>query len=205
MKKIDLRKEWKENYNPSKKEVSFIKIPKMNFIMIDGQGNPNTSEGFKKGVEYLFGLSYTLKFMIKKQNIADYSVMPLEGLWWMDDMRDFTVANKDSWKWTIMIMQPEYIDKKIFEIGKKEFMGKKKIDNLDEVRFESYNEGLSAQIMYIGPYTDEEPVIKNIHSVFGAKGYEPNGKHHEIYLSDFRKTAPEKLKTVLRQPIRIKN
>jgi len=202
MSKVDLKKDLKHLYNPSAKEVSVVDVPPMNFLMIDGAGDPNVSPEYQQAMEALFSLSYALKFMVKKSNGVDYAVMPLEGLWWTDDPGQFSMSNKGIWKWTAMIMQPEYVTGQVFAAALAEARRKKDLVALDRVRFESYHEGLSAQIMHIGPYAAEEPTIARLHSFIRENGYELSGKHHEIYLSDPRRTAPEKLRTVLRQPIR---
>jgi len=202
MSKVDLKKDLKHLYNPSAKEVSVVDVPPMNFLMIDGAGDPNVSPEYQQAMEALFSLSYALKFMVKKSNGVDYAVMPLEGLWWTDDPGQFSMSNKGIWKWTAMIMQPEYVTGQLFAAALAEARRKKDLVALDRVRFESYHEGLSAQIMHIGPYAAEEPTIARLHSFIRENGYELSGKHHEIYLSDPRRTAPEKLRTVLRQPVR---
>lgn len=205
IKKIDFKKELKHLYNPSAKEVVIVDVPKMNFLMVDGAGDPNTSQEFKDAVETLYAVSYTLKFMIKKGGTAiDYGIMPLEGLWWADDMSKFSIEgmDKDSWKWTLMIMQPKYVTKDMFSKALEQVKKKKNLLSLSEIRFESFHEGLSAQILYIGPYSEEHTTIEKIHAFIKEKEYELSGKHHEIYLSDPRKTAPEKLKTILRQPLK---
>lgn len=205
MKKIDLKKELKHLYNPSTKEISIVDVPKMNFLMIDGKGDPNTSQEYKEAIEALYTVSYSLKFMIKKGETAiDYVVMPLEGLWWTDDMAQFSTENKGIWKWTAMIMQPEYVTKDLVTKAFEQVEKKKNPPALSKMRFESFHEGLSAQIMHIGPYSAEGPTIKKLHSFIKEKGYEFDGlvqKHHEIYLSDPRRTAPEKMKTIIRQPM----
>ena len=168
--------------------------------MIDGMGEPNTAQEYKDAIEALYTVSYALKFMIKKGKMAiDYSVMPPEGLWWADDMSKFNTENKDMWKWASMIMQPEYVTEALFHEAVKQVEEKKNPPALSKIRFESFQEGLSAQIMYIGPYADEESTIKRIHNFIKENRYRLRGKHHEIYLSDPHKTAPEKLKTIIRQ------
>jgi hypothetical protein len=202
MKKIDFKKELKDLYNPTTKEIVKVDVPEMNFLMIDGQGDPNTAQEYKDAVETLYAVSYALKFMIKKGKEAiDYGVLPLEGLWWADDMSKFTAENKDNWKWTAMIMQPEYVTKELFQEAVKQVEEKKNPPALSKIRFESFKEGLSAQIMYIGPYSAEGTTIEKIHNFIKENRYRLKGKHHEIYLGDPRKTAPEKLKTVIRQPM----
>ncbi|MBT7618583.1 MAG: hypothetical protein HN590_14990 [Calditrichaeota bacterium] len=203
MKKIDFKKELKHLYKPTVKKFATVEVPDTNFIMIDGIGNPNTEKTYAEAVQVIFGLSYTIKFMVKKGDLQiDYGVLPLEGLWWMDDMSRFSVDTKDEWKWTMMIMQPEFITRDIYDHAIKELIRKKNPSNIAQVRFEPYSEGLSAQIMYIGPYADEEPAIKKLHEYIHDEGFNRYGKHHEIYLSDPRRSKPEKLKTVLRQPMR---
>jgi len=201
--KIDFKKEMKNIYKPQAKEVVFVDVPMMNYLMIDGQGDPNTSQEYKDSIEALYAVSYTLKFMIKKGPLAiDYGVMPLEGLWWADDMSRFSIDDKNAWKWTSMIMQPEYVTKDLVEQAITQTAKKKNPPALNKLRFESYAEGYSAQILHIGPFADEGPTIKRIHDSIIEAGCENTGRHHEIYLSDFRRTAPEKLKTVIRQPCR---
>jgi hypothetical protein len=202
LEKIDLKKELKDLYNPSAKEIAIVEVPKMNFLMIDGSGDPNTSQEYKDALEALFSLSYTLKFVIKKTHGVDYSVMPLEGLWCVNDMSKFSVEHKDSWKWTSMIMQPEQVTEDKVAKALEELKKKKKLVALSKIRFESFYEGKSAQIMYIGPFSNEGPTIQKIHEFIRKHEYTLEGKHHEIYLSDPRRAAPEKMKTILRQPMK---
>jgi hypothetical protein len=201
MAKRDLKKELKQLYSPGSRDVVAVDVPSMNFLMIDGEGNPNTSQTYRDAIECLYALSYTLKFMIKKgRGGVDYSVMPLEGLWWGDDMDVFMEGKKDLWKWTAMIMQPEYVTKALFKRACEEVQKKKALPALSKVRLETFREGKSAQIMYVGSYSAEGPTIKRIHTFIAEQGGRLSGKHHEIYLGDPRRTAPEKLKTVIRQP-----
>jgi hypothetical protein len=203
MGKIDFKKELTNLYNSSAKMPSIVEVPDMKFLMIDGEGDPNTSRSFQQAVEALYSTAYTLKFMLKSSKLLeyDYVVPPLEGLWWMDDMNLFSLENKNLWKWTLMIMQPEFILDEHAAKAKKEAGAKKNLPALPGIRFESYNEGLSAQIMHIGPFVNEGPTVEKLHEFIKNNGYQRDRKHHEIYLSDFRKTAPEKLKTIIRQPI----
>ncbi|MEI8143634.1 MAG: GyrI-like domain-containing protein [Candidatus Berkelbacteria bacterium] len=203
MAKIDYKKELKEFYSPSTKEVSAVTAPKMNFLMVDGKGDPNTSKEFADAIETLYPVAYTIKFAIKKSGGSDFGIMPLEGLWWSDDMDDFVLGKKDNWFWTAMIMQPECVTKEIFEAAVVAVKAKKNPVSIDKIRFESYDEGRAAQIMHIGPFADEATNIKKIHDYITNIGGKFEGKakkHHEIYLSDMRKTAPGKLKTIVRQP-----
>jgi hypothetical protein len=202
MKKVDFKKELKHLYQPSAKDVVRMDVPPMNYLMIDGEGDPNTSEAYQTGVEVLFALSYSMKFMVKKGTLAiDYGVMPLEGLWWTDDMSSFSVDNKSDWEWTMMIMQPDFITHEMVNKAVEEVRRKKKLAALGDVRFASLLEGTCAQIMHIGPFSAEGPTIARLHKFIVDTGCKPRGKHHEIYLSDIRKAEPEKWKTVIRQPM----
>ena len=204
MVKIDMKKELKDLYNPSTKQVTIVEVPKMNFLIIDGSGDPNTSQMYKDAIEALFSLSYTIKFMVKKTKAVDYAVMPLEGLWWVDDMSSFSVTSKDEWKWTAMIMQPEHVTEDTIAKAVEDLKKKKDLPSLSKIRFDSFHEGTSAQIMYIGAYADKGPTIKKLHEFINENRCTLDGKHHEIYLSDPRRAAPEKLKTIIRQPMKKK-
>ncbi|MFH1612313.1 MAG: GyrI-like domain-containing protein [bacterium] len=204
MKKIDYEKDLKQLYNSSAMKVEIVEVLPMNFLMIDGKGDPNKSQEFQDAVESLFSISYTLKFMIKKsKEEIDYGVMPLEGLWWADDMSQFKIENKNIWKWTLMIMQPEYVTEKLFNEAVEQIKKKKKLTALLNVRFEAFSEGKSAQIMHIGPFSEEGTTIEKLHNFIKDNGFNFFGKHHEIYLSDIRKAAPEKWKTIIRQSIKV--
>ena len=202
MPKTDFKKEWKHLYRPSAKEFVVVDVPPMNFLMIDGHGDPNTAQEYQDAVEALYGVAYKLKFMSKKEKGMDYVVPPMEGLWWVENMEEFTTEDKSAWDWTMMIMQPEWITQEMFEEALKQVEKKKNPPALSRLRLEVYHEGLAVQIMHIGPYDAEAPTIARMHTFIDENGYEPTGKHHEIYLGDPRKVAPEKLKTVLRQPVR---
>jgi hypothetical protein len=177
-------------------------VPPMRFLMIDGRGDPNTSQDYKDAVEALYAAAYTLKFAIKKGRGIDYPVMALEGLWWADDMADFSLDRREGWLWTMMIMQPEIVTRDDFDAAIGEAQSKKRLAALSKIRFENFAEGLAAQILYFGPYRDEGPTIARLHEFIKDSGCERSGKHHEIYLGDPRRTAPEKLRTVIRQPMR---
>ncbi len=197
--KIDLKKELKHLYNASAQKAEIVDVPEMNFLMVDGAGDPNTSQEYVDAIQALYTMSYTLKFMVKKEKAIDYGVMPLEGLWWVDDMSKFSVDDKDAWKWTAMIMQPEYVTKELFGKALEQVQKKKNLPAVPKIRFEAFDEGLSAQVMHIGPYSAEGPTVERLHAFIKENGYQLRGKHHEIYLSDPRRSAPEKLKTVVRQ------
>ncbi|MBU1169553.1 MAG: GyrI-like domain-containing protein [Proteobacteria bacterium] len=202
MEKIDFKKKLNYLYNPSKKNVEMVEVPPMNFLMVDGEGNPNTAKSFSNAIEALYPVAYTLKFSVKKGDLGlDYGVLPLEALWWADDMTAFTTGNKDAWKWTVMIMQPEFITFKMVKDAMDVVGSKKNLVSLPKVRFKTFSEGQAAQIMHIGPFEDEGPTIEKVHLFIENKGSYKVGKHHEIYLSDIRRAAPEKWKTIVRQPM----
>lgn len=201
MKKVDLKRELKHLYQAPKDKVALVNVPTMNYLMIDGEGDPNTAQSYRDALEALYPLAYALKFMIKRgPEAVDYGVMPLEGLWWADDMSTFNVEDKSNWKWTLMIMQPEYIKKAMFEVAKQEVERKKNPVSLPKVRFEAFSEGKAAQTMHIGPFSEEGPTIQRVHNFIDEVGLELSGKHHEIYLSDIRKADPKRWRTVIRQP-----
>jgi hypothetical protein len=203
MEKKDFRKELKHLYVPSAKEFSIVDVPPMRYLMIDGSGNPNVSKEYKEAIEALYAVSYALKFTSKKELGKDYVVPPLEGLWWADDMSAFIRQAKGEWRWTMMIMQPEWITRTMIAKAVETVRAKKPIPGLSLLREEVLREGRSAQIMHIGPYADEAPVLARLHNEYlPQNGLVSNGKHHEIYIGDPRKTAPSKLKTVLRQPVK---
>jgi hypothetical protein len=201
MAKKDLSKELQALYFPSAKEPVLVNVPPMGYAVVDGEGDPNTSKDFQEAIEALYGVAYTAKFAAKKAGLRDFVVMPLEALWWAEDFDDFLQAEKEKWKWTAMIMQPKPMDRKLFDESVEALRGRKNPPSLSKVRFERFREGRSAQIMHIGPYAAERPTIERLHRFIYESGYKLAGKHHEIYLGDPRRTAPERLKTVLRQPV----
>jgi len=203
--KLDFRKEYKDLFSPSAKEPQIIRVPDFKYIMIDGRGDPNTSKDFQAKVGVLYGLAYTLKFQLKlnPNNPFDFSIPPLSGLWCADDVRAFfEKGRRHEWKWTLMILVPDRISPDIFERGRQELGRKKDPDFLEDAYFQVYKEGLAAQVMHLGPYSQEGPTISRLHAFFTSQGYVFNGRHHEIYLSDPRRSAPEKMRTIIRQPIR---
>ncbi|BCH00605.1 hypothetical protein EFV37_12195 [Mesorhizobium loti] len=201
MEKIDFKKIMKAFWQPPAGVFSLVDVPKLQFAMIDGKGDPNTSEEYRHAIEWLYSVSYPLKFMSKKELGKDYGVAPLEGLWWAEDMSSFLTGDKDLWSWTMMIMQPDWIPAEMFEAALEK--ARAKLGQPPEsLRLQSFHEGLAVQIMHIGPYSAEGPTILRLHEEFlPANGLVESGKHHEIYLGDPRKAAPEKLKTVIRQPV----
>jgi len=200
--KIDFKKELKHLYK-SGKELELVEVPSMQFLMVDGHSAPE-SEEYMQALAALYALAYKLKFASKITLERDYVVPPLEGLWWADDMAAYTSDyNRDNWRWTMMIMTPDWINKAMFSDAIEAVRAGKNPEALDKVRFEKFDEGLSVQIMHLGPYADEAPTIARIHNEFiPENNLVENGHHHEIYLGDPRKVAPEKLRTILRQPVR---
>lgn len=212
--KLDYKKEFKDLYMP-KRKPTLIDVPTMNFIMVDGRGNPNDKDGeYQSAVELLYGLSYTIK-MSKMGNYQpkgyfEYVVPPLEGLWWMKDCK-IDLTNKDKLYWTSMIRQPEFVTKEVFQWACSEIIKKKPHLDISKVQFKTFTEGLCVQIMHIGPYDDEPKTVAQIENYIESNNLrnaistvQSDGtirRHHEIYLSDPRKTSPEKLKTVLRHPV----
>ncbi|MFN2222894.1 MAG: GyrI-like domain-containing protein [Chloroflexota bacterium] len=203
MSKIDFKKTHKQLYAPPRKFV-LVDVPEMQFLMVDGHGDPNVAQEYQDALEALYALAYKIKFISKKQLGQDYVVPPLEGLWWADDMATFSAArDKSQWEWTMMIMTPEWITADILAAAGEQVRKSKDPAALDKVRLESYHEGLAVQIMHVGSYDDEGPTLLKLHNEFlPQNSLVENGKHHEIYLGDPRRVAPEKLKTILRQPVR---
>lgn len=203
MSKIDLKRELKHLYKPSARSVATVDVPAMRFLMIDGQGDPNNSTEYAEAVEALFSVSYVTKFSVKRSlSAVDYSVMPLEGLWWSDDWSSFTSGDRSAWKWTMMIMQPDFASDDAISEAIDQVRTKKSLKAIDLLRLESFTEGLCVQTLHIGPFSDEGPTIERIHTYIESKA-KLRGKHHEIYLSDIRRAAPAKWKTVLRQPMTV--
>ena len=212
MKTLDLKKELKAYYQPSAKKPEIIEVPRFQFAMIDGaieKGHgPGDSPGFQEAVQALYGISYTLKFMLKKRktNAIDYPVMTLEGLLWLTEGDVFDINIKDNWSYTLMIMQPDVITQEIFEEARMQ-VRRKRGDSpaLSKLRLEYFEEGLCAQVMHIGPYATEPATIERMREFMNENGYRDSvglgGRHHEIYMGDPRKADPSKLKTVLRHPI----
>ena len=198
---LDPRKDFKILYAPPSKAPVIVDVPEMNFLMVDGHGDPNTSAAYADALQALYSVAYTLKFMLKKGAGMDFGVAPLEGLWWAADLDAFANAAKDEWDWTMMIMQPPQITPDLVSEAIHQAAAKKDLPAVARMRFDRFHEGLCAQIMYIGPFAAEGATIERLHAFIHAQGYTLRDKHHEIYLSDPRRAAPDKLKTVIRQPM----
>jgi len=197
----DLKKLMKDLYAPPTEPV-LVEVPPLNYLMIDGAGDPETGQDFAAATEALYAVAYATKFLVKGRDEAlDFVVPPLEGLWWAEDTAAFSLGERDAWLWTLMIMMPEPVDQALYLEGHRAACRKKCLLAAEEMRFEALEEGLSAQITHIGPYAEEAPTIARLHEFIGEQGRTPGGKHHEIYLSDPRRSAPEKMRTVLRQPL----
>ena len=202
MRKLDLRRQLKHLYQPPAKEPVLVDVPAMGFLMVDGAGDPNTSCEFQQAAEALYGVSYTLKFMLKKgPQQVDYPVMPLEGLWRSGSAQQFDFGDKSAWHWTLMIMQPDVITEELIAEAAAQVKQKKDPPALSKLRFEEFHEGPSAQVLHIGPYSAEGPTVEKLYAFIRARGRELRGNHHEIYMSDPRRAKPERLKTVIRQPV----
>ena len=200
-KKIDLKKTLKDLYQVSAKAPSVVEVPPLRYLMVDGEGDPNTAPAYAEAIEALFSVSYTAKFMVKKGPQAiDYSVMPLESLWWSDDLSAFRTGAKDRWKWTAMILQPDFVSDDLIGEAVDEVHKKKMLPAVDLLRLGSLTEGRCAQILHVGPFAEEGPTIERLHAFITAHSA-LRGKHHEIYLSDLRRTDPAKWKTIVRQPM----
>jgi hypothetical protein len=207
-KAFDYKREYKDLYMPKDKPV-LIEVPSMNFIMVDGSGDPNNNPGFQRATELLYGLTFTIKMSKMKgmqpEGYFEYVVPPLEGLWWIDE-GEFSLEMRDNWKWTLMIRQPEFVNEVFFDWACEEIVKKKPELKTGRARFETFAEGFCVQIMHIGPYSTEPETMKKIDAFIKQEGLldrvRNGGKHHEIYLSDPRKMRPNSMKTVLRHPIK---
>ena len=200
MSKIDLKKELKHLYSASAKTVAEVDVPPMNFLMIDGSGHPRESEQFPQAMEALYGLAYTIKFILKKIEM-DSTVMPVEAVWW-SELGPFDVDKPQDWRWTAMIMEPPLIDADLVKTASRQLEKRKNPVALAKIRFEEFSEGTALQILHIGPYSEERPTIAKLHAFAKDKGYKLTGRHREIYLSDPGRAAADKLKTIIRQPIK---
>ena len=189
-----------ELYTASAKEPSILDVPELKFLMVDGGGDPNTSSRFQEALQVLFSLSYGIHFALKNEGVES-RLRPLEALWWAPGKTPLLETDKADWLWTAMVLQPDEITPEVLERLRAEVFRKKPLPRLDEARLEPFREGLCAQIMHIGPYSSEKPTIDRLHAFIAGAGYRLRGRHHEIYLGDPRRAAPEKLKTIVRQPV----
>ena len=198
---VDLKRELADVYSAGT-TPALVQVPELRFLMIDGHGDPNSSPDYPAAVEALYTVAYTIRFALKRGPAAvDAPVMPLEGLWWVPDMRAFSVEDKASWDWTMMIALPPQATSDVVADARAAAKRKKALDTIGRVREESLAEGLAAQVLHVGPYSAEGPTIERLHGFIAAQGCRLTGKHHEIYLGDPRRAAPEKLRTIIRQPV----
>lgn len=206
MKKLDLRKIWKHLYQPSARKIQVVEVPELSFLMVDGRiekgRSPADSKSFLEAVQALFGASYTLKFQskLRKKNAVDYPVMALEALWWVEDGQ-FELSKPDNWSWRAMMMQPEHITAEMFAEALNQLRHKKPSPGLERLRLDRFIEGPCIQTMHIGPYSNEPATVERMRAFAAEKGYTFANQHHEIYLSDPRRCAPAKMKTVLRHGV----
>ncbi|MDM7990961.1 GyrI-like domain-containing protein [Arthrobacter sp. zg-Y877] len=203
MEKFDLKRSYPELYAPRGGDFTLVDVPIMHYLAVDGHGDPNTSAEYSQALECLYPVAYSLKFASKDELEADFTVGPLEGLWRAEDPEVFTRREKSTWDWTMLIAQPEWITEDMVEAAVASVAAKKPLPGLDQLHLLTLTEGLAAQILFVGPYDTEGPVLARLHSTWmPGRGLTFNGDHHEVYLSDPRRAAPEKLRTVLRQPVR---
>jgi hypothetical protein len=203
IRKLDLVRDLGDLYRPPADQPVLVDVPLMAFLMIDGVGDPNSSPEYAQAVEALYAVSYGTKFAVKRApEPVDYKIPPLEGLWWSKDPAAFPNGRRDSWRWTMMIAQPPVVTSSLIDHAVSEAARKKDLPALGMLRFEPIDEGRCAQIMHVGPYSSEGPTIEKLHAFIAERGHARRGRHHEIYLGDPRRTAPERLKTIIRQPVR---
>ena len=199
--KIDFKKTL-DSYRAKPGEFRIVDVPRMQYLMIDGHGDPNTSPAFAEAIETLYPIAYKLKFASKQGLGRDYVVPPLEGLWWADDMDAFSNRDKSQWDWTLLLLVPDWIDQAMVDAAVEQVAAKDPPARLGDVRFDLLDEGLCVQTLHVGSFDDEGPVLQKLHEEFiPNQGLTPTGHHHEVYFSDFRRTAPDKLRTLLRQPV----
>jgi hypothetical protein len=200
MAKMDFKKEYKSLYTAPDAPV-LVDVPPLTYLMIDGQGDPNTAPIYSESVGTLYKLAYAIRFLMRDEYDLDFGVMPLEGLWWVADMNEFSYSDKSYWYWTMLIMQPPAVTAEIVDAAREKVAKKHNPPLLPQVRLGELVEGRSAQVMHHGPYADEKPTIDRLHAFIASQSLSPHLKHHEIYLKDPTRCAPEKLLTILRHPV----
>ncbi|MFW0768706.1 GyrI-like domain-containing protein [Arthrobacter koreensis] len=200
--KYDVKKALRQLYSPGR-SFTLVEVPPQRFLAVDGHGNPNTSPDYAAAVQALYAVAYSLKFAAKRSSGQDSVVAPLEGLWRAEDPAAFLQGSKDLWDWTMLTSQPEWVSEETALEAAAEVRARKDLDAAARIHWLELKEGLSVQVMHIGSYDDEAPLLAQLHHEFMPENQlDFNGDHHEVYLSDPRRTAPEKLKTILRQPVR---
>jgi hypothetical protein len=199
--KVDLRRELRELYSAAR-SPALVDVPELPYLMIDGHGDPNTAPVYAEAVAALYSVAYGVRFALRDGAAAvDATVMPLEGLWWTADMAAFTTEDKSAWDWTLMIVLPEQATEDVVAAARRRAADRKGLDAVCRVRLERWTEGPAAQVLHVGPYSDEAPTVAALHAFIAQQGCALSGKHHEIYLGDPRRAAPEKLRTIVRQPV----
>ncbi|MET9778529.1 GyrI-like domain-containing protein [Streptomyces sp. NPDC006367] len=200
--KYDVKRELKAYYAPKNTDWELVDVPELRYLAVDGHGDPNTSAAYRGAVEALYSVAYTVKFASKGELGRDFVVGPLEGLWWADDWDDFLARRKDDWHWRMLINVPGWITDGMIEDARRAALARKGFPAIADVRAQTLREGTSAQVLHIGSYDDETPVLTRLHREYlPANNLRETGLHHEIYLSDPRRTDPARLRTVLRQPV----
>lgn len=199
MTSIDLKKTYRDHYT-AKRTPTIVDVPSRPFLMIDGYGDPNTAQEYQDAIEALYPIAYGLRAAIKSVTGDAYTVMPLEGLWWVPDMSEFDPTDKSNWFWTAMICLPDVVTDAMVAEVIPAVTAEKKLIAGPRARVEDFREGVAAQILHIGPYADEAPTIRELHEFITGNGHRLAGKHHEIYLSDPRRVNPAKMRTIIRQP-----
>jgi len=198
---VDLRRELRELYSATR-SPALVDVPELPFLMVDGHGDPNSAPAYADAVAALYSVAYTVRFALERGPAAvDAPVMPLEGLWWTADMATFSTDDKSDWDWTMLILLPEQATADVVEEARSRAAERKPLDAIARVRFERWAEGPAAQVLHVGPYSVEGPTVAALHAFIAEQGYGLAGKHHEIYLGDPRRAAPEKLRTLVRQPV----
>jgi hypothetical protein len=200
VRKADLRRELRPLYRAGR-EPAFVTVPPLWCLMLDGHGDPNTAPAYREAISALYSTAYAAKFALKRAGVVDYGVMPLEGLWWSPDMAAFAAQDTSAWDWTMFIVQPREVTAGVFAEARDAARSRAPSEALDHLRLEDFAEGRCAQILHVGPYSAEGPTIATLHAYIADHGYRLSGKHHEIYLGDPRRAAPERLRTIIRQPV----
>ncbi|TFV65642.1 UNVERIFIED_ORG: hypothetical protein E4P37_09015 [Bacillus sp. AZ43] len=199
--RVDLRRELGQLYSATR-SPALVDVPELSFLMVDGHGDPNTAPAYAEAVEALYSVAYTVRFALRDGPAAlDAPVMPLEGLWWTADMATFSTDDKSAWDWTMMIALPEQATADVVAAAVTRAATRRRLAAIGRVRLERWAEGRAAQVLHIGPYSAEGPTIAALHAFIAGQGYGLAGKHHEIYLGDPRRAAPERLRTIIRQPV----
>ncbi len=202
MRSYDVKRERRDLYAPRPGRFTVVDVPEMSFLAVDGSGDPNTAAAYREAVEALFTASYAVRGLARETLGRVHTVAPLEGLWTAEDLAAFRTRDKGAWQWTLMIAQPDWIGAGLVDEAVAAARRRKPVPALGLVRFERLTEGRSVQVLHVGSYDDEGPLLERLHGEFlPAHGLVPRGRHHEVYLSDARRTEPARLRTVLRQPV----